>query len=148
MRLAEYNVDTKEIRLLPIPAPGAKSINPNYSPHGRSMYFVSDRTGFNDVYRMDLATGALSQVTHTQTGVLGVTSLSPSLSVARTTGRVVFSVFDRQGNDIERLDGQATSGTPVSSTVTMAGGEPAAPNATPNATPNVAPNVPNAPNTA
>jgi hypothetical protein len=59
-----------------------------------------------------------------QTGVLGVTSLSPSLSIARSTGRMVFSVFDRQGNDIVRLDGDATRGTPIGTAVAVAGGEP------------------------
>ncbi|AHG89642.1 surface antigen (D15) [Gemmatirosa kalamazoonensis] len=120
MRLAELDVASRNIRLLPIPAPGAKSVNPSYTPDGQSIVFVSDRTGFNDVYRMELATGALSQITHVQTGVLGVTSLSPAVSVARNTGRIVFSVFDRQGNDIERLDGDATRGTPVGNALAVA----------------------------
>ncbi len=113
MRVGMIDVATKQIRLLPVPAPGAKSINPHFSPDGRSVYFVSDRTGFNDVYRMDIATGALAQVTRVRTGVIGVTSLSPALALARNTGRIAFSVFDRQGNNIVRLDGAQALGTPV-----------------------------------
>jgi Tol biopolymer transport system component len=120
MRLATIDVATKQITLVPIAAPGAKSINPQYSPDGQSLYFVSDRNGFNDVYRMELATSTLHQVTHVQTGVIGVTSLSPAMSVARLTGRVVYSVFDRQGNDIIRLDGDVARGQLVGPAGTVA----------------------------
>src|SRR5690349_24864227 len=73
--------------------PGAKHINPQYAPDGRQLYFVSDREGFSDIYRLDLASNQVFQVTRTSTGVSGITANSPTLSVARETGRLVFSVF-------------------------------------------------------
>jgi len=136
MRLATIDVASRDIKLLPIPAPGAKSVNPNFSPDGQSLFFVSDRTGFNDVYRLELATGTLSQVTKVQTGVLGVTSLSPAISVARGVNRLVFSLFDRQGNDILRLDGDALRGfTPMAGA--PAGPVAALPTTTPAGTPTI-----------
>jgi hypothetical protein len=113
MRLAAIDVASREVRLLPPAAPGAKHVNPRYSPDGRSVFFVSDRTGFSDVYRMDLASGELFQVTNTATGVSGISAMSPALDVARESGRVVFSVFDRGGYHLARLDDDARGGRSV-----------------------------------
>jgi Tol biopolymer transport system component len=75
-----------------------KHIDPRYGPDG-SLWFVSDREGFSDVYRMDLASGEVFQVTRLATGVSGVTPLGPSLTIARETGDLMFTVFD-EGNYI------------------------------------------------
>jgi Tol biopolymer transport system component len=93
--------------------PGSKHINPQFSPDGRQLYFVSDREGYSDIYRLDLASNQVFQVTRTSTGVSGITALSPTLSVARQTGRLVFSVFDNGGNVIHALAAEQAQGTPV-----------------------------------
>jgi hypothetical protein len=124
MRLATMDVASREVRVLPGFA-GARHINPNYAPDGRSLYFIADPDGFSDVYRLDLATGARSRVTRVSTGVAGITDLSPALSVARTTGRVSFTVFDRGGYNVVRMEAGEAQGTPVDSVVagrTMAAG--------------------------
>jgi hypothetical protein len=92
---------------------GSKHINPQFSPDGRQLFFVSDREGYSDIYRLDLASNQVFQVTRTATGVSGITALSPTLSVARTTGRLVFSVFDNGGNVIHALTPEQAQGTPV-----------------------------------
>ena len=56
-----------------VPAPAAKRAcsiaheanesRPLYSPDGRSLAFISDRTGGGDIYVLTLATGALRQLT-------------------------------------------------------------------------------------
>lgn len=112
MRLATLDMATRRITLLPTLAHG-KQINPQYSPDGRSVYFVGDPDGIPDIYRLDLATGSFFRVTRVATGVSGITSLSPAISVARQTGRLVFSVFDRQGYDVLRLEQPEAAGTPV-----------------------------------
>jgi len=75
------------------PFAGAKHINPQFSPDGGSVYFISDRGGFSDIYRLERASGQVFQVTKITTGVSGITELSPALTVARRTGRLMFSVF-------------------------------------------------------
>ena len=114
MRLATMDVQSREIRVLP-GFVGARHINPNFSPDGRSLYFVADPDGFSDVYRLDLATGARSRVTRVATGVSGISRLSPALSVARQTGRLSFTVFDRGGYNVVRLEADEAQGTPVDS---------------------------------
>jgi len=122
MRLAALDVATGAVRLLPTMG-DVKHINPQFSPDGRDVYFVSDVGGFSDVYRLDLASGEFFQVTRLGTGVSGITALSPALSVARQTGRLVFSVFDNAGYGIFALDSAQARGTPAAPApaVTVAG---------------------------
>ncbi|HUQ79773.1 MAG TPA: hypothetical protein VM076_01475 [Gemmatimonadaceae bacterium] len=115
MNLALMDVASGQIRQLEI-FPGSKHINPQYSPDGRQIYFVSDRDGFSDIYRVDLASNQVFQVTRAATGISGITALSPTLSVARTTGRLVFSVFDHGGNVIHALSAEQAQGTLVQGT--------------------------------
>ena len=112
MRVATVDVAARRVTILP-GFPGARHINPQWAPDGRSVYFIADPDGFSDVYRQDLGTGRRFRLTRTATGVAGISNLSPALTVARQTGRVLFSVFDRQGYDLVRLDGAQTVGTPV-----------------------------------
>ena len=108
--LAPFPADTAaEPRL----TAGTQAINPQFSPDGRSVYFISDRGGFQDVYRTELASGQLFQVTRLATGVTGVAALSPALTVARQNGRMMFSVFERQGYHVYGLDSAQTAGQPL-----------------------------------
>jgi hypothetical protein len=79
--------------------------------------FISDRGGFSDIYRMDVTTGALRQVTNLATGVSGISANSPAMSVA-SSGRVLFSVFQKQGYSVYALEGTETEGTLVETSVT------------------------------
>ena len=72
----------------------AKHINPQYSPDGRSLYFVSDQDGFSDIYQHTFDSGEVRRITRLQTGVSGVSAMSPAISVARDAGTLVYSVFD------------------------------------------------------
>ncbi|HEY9516794.1 MAG TPA: hypothetical protein VIQ74_14045, partial [Gemmatimonadaceae bacterium] len=109
MNIAIRDMSTGATRLLPL-FDNAKHINPQFSPDGRQLYFISDRGGINDLYRVDLSTNETFQVTRTATGVSGITALSPALSVARQSGRLVFSVFQNGGYMLRRLDPVETQG--------------------------------------
>ncbi|OGU08426.1 MAG: hypothetical protein A2W29_09115 [Gemmatimonadetes bacterium RBG_16_66_8] len=84
--------------------PGAKAINPQWGPEGRDLYFLSDRNGTTNVYRLDVASGTVYEVTDLYTGVSGITALSPALSVAARTGRLVYSVYERGAYNVYRID--------------------------------------------
>jgi WD40 repeat protein len=77
-----------------------KHVNPQWSPDGESLYFVSDQNGISNIYRVDLATGERFQVTNLYTGVSGITSLSPALSVAAQSGDLAMSVYEQDVNSI------------------------------------------------
>ncbi len=116
-RLALMTVATGEIEPLSLFA-GAKHINPAWSPDGTSLYFISDRGGYNDVFRLEVARrqagdAALSQVTRLATGVAGIADLSPAMSVSRQTGDIAYSVFEGQRYTVYRTDAAQAQGTPV-----------------------------------
>lgn len=88
-------------------APGfdsGKHINPQWSPDGGSLYFVSDRNGISNVYRAEMAGGELYQVTNLYTGVSGITGLSPSMTVAAASGRIAMSVYEADDYVIYTID--------------------------------------------
>jgi Tol biopolymer transport system component len=80
----------------------AKNISPQWSADGRSLYFLSDRQGITNIYRMELDGGGLRQVTNLLTGASGITALSPALSAA--DGRLVFSAYEEDGYNIYAID--------------------------------------------
>jgi Tol biopolymer transport system component len=102
-RLAVVEVATGEIQMLPALGAG-RNINPVWTRDGQGLHFVSDRTGIANVFRIDVATGALTQVTRVFQGISGFTPLSPALSGARHVDRLVFSVYEAGGYNLYRLD--------------------------------------------
>jgi Tol biopolymer transport system component len=107
-RLATIDPDSGEIRPLPGFETG-KNIDPQWSRDGASLFFISDRNGISNVYRAALDTGTIFQVTDLLTGVTGITSLSPALSVGGD--RLVYSAYEAEKhsiyavNDRERMAG-------------------------------------------
>jgi Tol biopolymer transport system component len=112
LQLATIDVATRRISVFS-PFPRGKHINPQFAPDGQSLFFISDQDGFADIYRLQMASGAVSRVTRLSTGVSGITDISPALSVAPATGRMLFSVFEDQGYAIYGLDSIRTRGEPV-----------------------------------
>jgi hypothetical protein len=112
LQLATIDVATGQVSVFS-PFSHGKHINPQYSPDGKSLFFISDQDGFSDIYRLELASGAVSRVTRLSTGVSGITSISPALTVALTSGRMLFSVFQDQGYGVYALDSARTHGDPL-----------------------------------
>src|SRR5262249_21808656 len=73
-----------------------------------------------DVYRLDPATGSTTRITRSSTGVTGITSTSPALSVARTEQRLAFSLH-RTTYELRQMQASALSaGEAVPSETTLA----------------------------
>ena len=112
MRIALLDVATGQSRVLPGLGTG-KHHNPQFSADGQSIYFIATPDGFANIFRTNLASGESFQVTNVATGVSGISRYSPALSVARSTGRLVFSVFEAGGFTIRGLEPAAAAGVPV-----------------------------------
>jgi Tol biopolymer transport system component len=98
-RLALLDPTTMAIR--PVAAfPQGKHINPQWTPDASGLYFISDQNGISNVYRTDLATGELFQLTNVFTGVSGIVGLSPAISVAAQTGELAITVYEEDANSI------------------------------------------------
>lgn len=75
-------------------APTTKGINPQWAPDGGSVYFISDADGTSNVFRVELASGEMRQVTDVDGGVSGITAASPALAVASDAGTIAFGVYE------------------------------------------------------
>ncbi len=112
MDLGLIDVESREITVRE-PFGDALHHNPQFSPDGQSLYFISDQDGFKDVYRLDRSSGDLFRVTHLQTGVSGISALSPALSVASQSGEMMLSIYGSDRYTGVRLEGDAIRGTPL-----------------------------------
>ena len=112
-RLALLDPATGEIRELPAFSSG-KHISPQWSADGRQLFFISDRDGVSNLYRLDRNEGRFYQVTNLYTGVSGITALSPALTVASRSDDILYSVYDEGIFSIYKLNADRTpAGTPV-----------------------------------
>ena len=107
-RLALIDVRSSQVIALPF-LRDAKHINPQWSPDGRSLFFLSNPGGITNVFRLSLTDGgsgggAITQVTNVFTGVSGITDLSPALSVAQKVPRAVFSVYSNGGYALQVIE--------------------------------------------
>jgi Tol biopolymer transport system component len=91
-RLALMDVQSKRIDALKAFDRG-KHTNPEWGPNGNSLFFISDRDGISNIYRIGLGSGRIAQVTNLETGASGITSVSPAFSVASKAERLAFSTF-------------------------------------------------------
>jgi Tol biopolymer transport system component len=129
LQLATYDLATGKITVFS-PFAHGKHLNPQFSPDGKDLFFISDQDGFPDVYRLDLATNQVFRVTKVATGVNGLTTYSPALSVSRRTGRMLFNTFYDQGNEIRALEANQTVGVPVTAATVAEGAQLPPPNPT------------------
>jgi len=83
MRIALYHLDSGTIELLGRMDHG-KNINPVWAPDGKSLVFVSDRTGISNLFLYELGDGTLYQLTDVFSGVTGIT---PAGGCVRTRSR-------------------------------------------------------------
>ena len=93
LRIALLHLDTGVTELLRNMEIG-KNINPVWAPDGRSLAFVSDRTGIANVFLYDLLDDQIYQLTNMFTGVQGITPLSPVLSWAPVADRMAFVYYE------------------------------------------------------
>ncbi|NOZ57039.1 MAG: peptidase S9, partial [Calditrichaeota bacterium] len=114
LQIGFLNLETGTTKILEI-FPVGKHINPQFSPDGASLYFIADPDGFSNIYRLDLATGQVYKVTDVATGVTGLSSHSPALSVAAQTGQLEFSVFEHRDTIVNTLSATEAVGVPVAS---------------------------------
>lgn len=109
MGIATINVAGGEPKMLPL-FPNTTHINPQYAPDG-SLYFIANPEGIPDVYRYQ-TDGTIARVTNVQTGVAGITDLSPALTVASRSGDIAYSLYEDDNYNLYTLPANPP-GTPV-----------------------------------
>jgi len=102
MRIATIDANGGTPKVLPL-FPNAKNINPQFSPDGSGIYFIGNPEGVADVYKYNFADGRVGRVTHVQTGVAGITEMSPALSVASREGTIAVSLYEEDNYNLYEL---------------------------------------------
>lgn len=77
-----------------IPGQAGLNLNPNWAPDGKSLAYVSDRTGIQNVFLYDFDAREHYQLTNVIGGVLAITEYSPVISWARQADRLAFTYFE------------------------------------------------------
>ena len=102
-QLALLDPETEEIGRVP-GFSNAKNINPQWSPDSKSLYFLSDPNGITNIYRVDLESEHVFQVTNLYTGVSGIMAVSPALSAAQNIQRLAYCVYEDEKYNIYTVD--------------------------------------------
>jgi Tol biopolymer transport system component len=118
LTIATIDISTGAVHELPLFA-RTRHINPQWSPDGTGIYFIANPEGVPDIYRYTLADNRIQRITKVQTGVAGITDLSPAMSVASRTGDLAFSLYEDDNYNIYTLPAGASG--PVVATTTPPG---------------------------
>ncbi|HEV8263997.1 MAG TPA: BamA/TamA family outer membrane protein [Gemmatimonadales bacterium] len=102
MRIALYRLDRGTIEVLG--RMQGRNSNPVWAPDGRSLAFVSDRTGISNVYLYDFGDSDVYQLTNLYTGVQGITPLSPVMSWARQADKLSFVYYEEGQYSVYSVD--------------------------------------------
>ncbi len=92
MRIALLDVATHAITVLPGQA--GLNLNPQWAPDGKSIAYVSDRTGTANIFLYDLGDRQHYQLTNVAGGVAALTEYSPAISWAHAADRLAFTYYE------------------------------------------------------
>jgi Tol biopolymer transport system component len=92
---------------------GGKNVNPQWTPSGDCLYFVSDASGTSNVYRVDLSSRDFTRVTDDPIGVSGIAPLSPAISVGAAGTQLASTVYTNDQYRIVATDLNDSGSTKV-----------------------------------
>jgi hypothetical protein len=95
------DVETGAVRVLPGQA--GLNINPQWAPDGKSLIFISDRTGVANLFLFDLETQQHYQLTNVMGAITAVAEYSPAISWAREADVLAFVYYERSDHTIWRI---------------------------------------------
>ena len=102
LKIAMYRMDNGTVTVLDN-MPG-RNINPVWSPDGKALAFISDRTGISNVFLYERADGKVYQLSNVITGISGITAMSPALSWAARTDRLAVVYYSNGLYDVYVAD--------------------------------------------
>ena len=109
-RIATYDFRTGGIEVLP--GQDGHNLNPQWAPDGKSIAFISDRTGIANVFLLDLANNEHYQLTNVIGSISGISEYSPAITWASKADKLAFTYFEDGNytvwmtNNPRRLKGQ------------------------------------------
>jgi Tol biopolymer transport system component len=101
-RIAVMDLASGAIEVLP--NQGGLNLNPAWSPDGRQLAFISDRTGLPNIFLYDFTDQQHYQLTNVLGGVSAITEFSPAISWARGADRIAYTSFEKGDYTIWTID--------------------------------------------
>jgi Tol biopolymer transport system component len=101
-RIAVLDLQSGAIEVLP--NQGGLNLNPAWSPDGRQLAFISDRTGLPNIFLFDFTDQQHYQLTNVLGGVSAITEFSPAISWARGADRIAYTSFEKGDYTIWTID--------------------------------------------
>ena len=111
LRLGPWQIATMDIAsgaVTVLPGQAGLNLNPQWSPDGRSIAFISDRTGLANVFLFDFSDNLHYQLTNVLGGVSAITEFSPAISWSRGADRMVFTYYERGDYTVWAVDHPAS----------------------------------------
>ncbi len=98
--LAIMDLDTREIENLDL-FPGADNLNPTWDENN-NLYFLSDRDGYRNIYRYNIDSAKIHQLTEILTGVSGITKYSPAITVSKRGTTLLYTHYFGDSYNIQK----------------------------------------------
>lgn len=121
-------LDLESNKIETIPGQAGKNLNPQWAPDGKSVAFLSDRTGIAQIFLYDFDAKEHYQLTRLIGGVSSVTDNSPAITWARQADKLAFVYMDNSDYTVWAVSNprQLKKQPFVAATATVATGIPAA----------------------
>ena len=101
-QIALYDLASGSITVLPGQA--GFNLNPQWSPDGSSIAYISDRAGTANIFLYKLATHEHYELTNLVGAVSGITESSPAITWARASDRLAFTYFSNAKYTVWSID--------------------------------------------
>jgi hypothetical protein len=98
LKLSKWRINVMDVQsgaIEVLPGQGGLNLNPQWSPDGRELGFISDRTGIPNVFLYDFGNQEHYQITNVLGGISAITEFSPAITWARTADRIAFTYYER-----------------------------------------------------
>jgi WD40-like Beta Propeller Repeat len=101
LKIAFLDLESGKVSVMPNQA--GLNINPQWAPDGRSVAYLSDRTGISNLFLYDLDTREQYQLTNVLGAINAVAELSPAISWARGADEMAFVYYEKGEHAIWKL---------------------------------------------
>ena len=101
LKISVLDLETNKVSVLPNQA--GLNINPQWAPDGRSIAYLTDRTGISNLFLYDLDAKEQYQLTNVLGAINAVAELSPAMSWARGADVLAFVYYEKGEHAIWKL---------------------------------------------